>query len=90
MSYTEEEERLGEKIKGLWSTGIFIAKSVWEIYQIRLDGRDVAVKKIEHDEESSTESDTMAREWKLQKELSQGNHPNVLKLEAIGCTADFK
>ena len=67
-----------------------MASSICKIFKVTwTNGRDVAVKQIPHVEGSGTLFDYMTREWKLQKQLDQENK-NVLKLEAVGCTSDYK
>jgi hypothetical protein len=90
--FTEEEKHLGTELEKLCTSSNLLSErkpSICKIFKVNLKGRDVAVKQIPHVEGSGTVFDYMTREWELQKQLDQENK-NILKLEAIGCTADYK
>ena len=81
------QKRLGEELEKLCTINKCIAASICKIFKVELNGREVAIKQIPHDEGSGRDFDYMIREWEIQIKLE---HENVLKLEGIGYTTNFK
>lgn len=88
-----EEEVLGRKLESLCTEERRLARSVpsnFHVFRVKLDGRDVAVKRVIYDHRSSELSDKfdfMKREWDLQIGF---DHDNVMKLIAVGSTENYK